>query len=322
MLMPVEVKVEGGQVQVVRDGVVTSMKPEDLATALDEAKAPLEDRMLTVRVAGQDRQVSVKEALASFSKVGGADAKFQEAAAAMKVAEALGKFQDPSKISVEDFDLILQTAGTPAATRAEAIQMFQQLKDGTYQAQDQQQQQQEPPIEIPDEMLSPAVRQKLSLLDQLLAKEQERTNLDFVGQVEKDVRGVLTSDKTLGTIIASEANGQPVDWAKQDGMAAALFADAMDKVRSRALVDGPRFKATPELYQGIAQELRNRMAQVGKLANSEQAGNTALGPALGMSPRLQTIEPVEPVPVQDPKHSDNFAQRLAHMVAKAGGLVE
>ncbi len=293
-----------GKVELVEEGKSpVTLTADEVLQARTAAGADLNARQVTVKVAGIERTVTVAEALKSLEKVEGADAKFAEAADGRRVMEVMSKLQSaPKDVTADEFDFLLQKAGTPAPQRADAVKAFEALKAGQPAAGGDGGGQ--PLQAIPMEMLPQPVQAAA-------AHAQVESDRAFVQQVENQMKETLTKDPVLGTIITADLNGKPIDWQKSESVAGTLFSDAMDQVRSRVVLDGPRFRVTPDLLGGIAQVIRHRVLQISKMTQSAgQAGSTALGPALGLQPALQTNAPVERVPVTDPGHGKNFTQRL------------
>jgi hypothetical protein len=243
----------------------------------------------------------------------------RDASDGRRALQIMGKMQaTPQDVTADEFDFLLLKSGVPTNQRSAALDAFDKLKKGQSPTGDDgvtDDGEDGTPKPLTLQQLPPEVQAAVARTRTLDAQEQQRQSTELRNQIEKDMKEVLTKDHTLSIIIANEASGQPIDWSKQDGWAASLFADAMDKVRSRVLLGR---EPNPELYAGVAQELRQRLLQVGKLARSEQAGpETALGPALGLPTKLQATEPVKRVPVTAPDASLNFKDRLMAMFNKA-----
>lgn len=316
--MAVEIKPkDDGTFTILTDGKETAnVKSDEIAQALTVAKASIEDREITVRVGGVDRRVRVSEAAKAFEKVDGADEAMRESADGRKALSIMGKMQaTPTEVTADEFDFLLLKAGVPTNQRATALDAFERMRSGDTGGAETNESDGGAGKPLTLAALPPEVQLAVQRTQQLDSAERQRAAGELRNQIEKDMKGVLTSDKTLSIILAGEANGSPIDWQRSDSWASALFSDAMDKVRSRVLLGN---QPSPELYNAVAQELRQRLLQVGKLVRSEQATpGAALGPALGLSSTLQAHEPVKRVPVTDPKHSQNFKDRLMGLFVTA-----
>jgi len=303
-----DVKVlEDGKVQV---GDVT-MTTDELASKLASASKPLDDQPVTFKVDGVSRTATVRELTGMASKAEGADKKFADAAEAIKVMEALKKMQaSPDTVTGEDLDMIMRTAGVPAGERTKALQVLaaaeaQGGKGGNPETE---------PVAL--EALPPEVQAAVASTRALEEERFVRAAHALRTQIENNAKEALTKDPTLSKIIMADTDGKPVDWTKDGSAAAVLFAEAMDKVRSRH-TERPSEAITPEVIQGIAQTMRARLEIFGKVLAPQQADVTALGPALGGSPNVQANEPVVRVPVTDPAHQDNFIARMKRMYQSA-----
>lgn len=312
--MPAELKMGAdGFVQLV-DGanVLKTMTPAEAASRLG-GTGDITGSTVTFKVNGSDRAATVGELMKMAEKAEGADAKFREAADAIKVMDIMKKIQSaPTEVNPADYDWVLAQSGASQQQRTEALAMLSEVNrlaaeqgnqggggtdgnEGTTLTMDH---------------MPPEVRQAVQAAG-AISQEQHAAKLKSVkAEIENMAREVLTKDSALGIMIANEANGQPVSWDKDGGTASFLFNELMDKVRSRVLLR-PEEALTPEVMAGIAQNVRNAVLRLGKVGVTEQAKPTALGPALGLISRLQATGPVERVPFNDPRRKDYIRQALA-----------
>jgi hypothetical protein len=322
------VPAEGGKFTVTLEGQAPlTLSAEEVATKLGDAWKPLDDRNVTFKVNGVERTATVKELAASASKVEGADAKFRDAASAIKVQETLQKIQaDPQSVTPADFDLVLQASGAPPAQRQEALRMLEQLQKGGGAVDEDQGGQQEAPKQIPMQYMPKEVQDAVAVAGQLTVAERERAALALRAQIENNVRETLTKDPALSIMITEEANGLPISWDKDGTLANTLFQEFMDKVKAR-VTERPTDAITPEVCTSIAQTIRRRYeVLLGKVRNEQASdgGNlqTALGRAVSLPTKLQRQEPVKRVSVNAENYSENFSARMNDIYQRALGAVK
>lgn len=138
-------------------------------------------------------------------------------------------------------------------------------------------------------------------------------------RIEDSIRKSLTEDQILGKIIVDEASGKPPTWSNTETFAGSFFDEMITLVRSR-ITENPERPVTPDEIKGMAGKIRHRLNLVGKALDPEQASKpTALGQALGISPGFQTDEPVQRVGVTNPKHRQNFTDRMLALYQRVSG---
>jgi len=313
-------KEDGEGYQIVEPGQdPVDVSTEDLLKAYEEAGQDITKRTITVQVDGQDRTVTVEEAAKAFEKVAGADKRFAEASDLVKQAESavtlqkiLTKMnQSPDEVTETEFRTLLSGIGVPANQVDEALTMFKaiqsgQLPAGTGNETDGQNDTIQKPI--PFDALPRQVQEAVVAQAETQKHLKAQADKQFVEELQAETKKALTSNEFVAKILSEEANGKPIDWEAKDSWARALFAEAWEMVESKVGVR--QQQPSPELFQGIAQELRNRLERRSKLGSSTGQDLTSLGPASAMPPSVHLKEPPKRVPVGHEGRSGNIAKRL------------
>jgi len=319
MSVELKAKDDGSGFQIVEEGKdPIDVKPEELVQSYRASKADITGQTLEVTVAGKTRTVTVGEAMKAFEKVGGADKALEEAAVkqrdageATRMVGILKKMNtEPEKVSADEFQGVLEMAGVPADQIAEAVEIFEKIKAGGGVVADAQDPDNGDGQTLTMDQLPPEVRLAVATSQDLSKANKARTEAEMVAGLKKNLQEALTSNKFLTKILVKESDGKPINWGVKGSVAKALFDDGWEKVLARVGVQ--RQDPNPALFEGISQELRNRIEQSGKLfgRGPGQDGNTSLGPALVATSSVEPKEPPERVSVGEPGRSENFRARL------------
>lgn len=326
--MPAELKqTDEGTFQIVEEGQdPKAVKPEELLEAYQKAGADLTAQTVEVTVDGSKRTVTVGEAIQAFEKVSGADEKFQTAASkeraasgALELQQILTKMNtDPQNVTDAEFKKTLTLVGVPGEQIEQAMGAFQAIQSGQLPGGNTVVPQGDGDDQpIPFERLPKEVQESVKATGEVQKTLKTQQDQQFVEELRKNLQGALTSNEYLATILKAESKGKPVDWEAESSWAQDLFEEAWDKVLSKVGVQ--QQEPTPELLQGIAQEVRNRLERrFGKAGpGPEQDDNTSLGPATVLPPSVTPQEPPKRVSVGEPGRSGNIAKRLMALVTSA-----
>lgn len=317
---------EGG-FQIVEEGKdPQTVKPEELLEAYQKANTDITGQTLEVTVDGSKRTVTVGDAMKAFEKVAGADQRFEAAAEkertadrALQVQQILTKMNtQPGDVTEAEFKSVLTNIGVPQDQVAQATEMFQALQTGQFPGGGNVSDTDTGDV-VPLEKLPPEVRQMMADQAEVKKTLTQQNQQQLVEGFREKTKKALTSNEYLAKILEAEADGKPVDWDQNGSWAQDLFDEAWTKVLSKVGVQ--QLEATPELFEGIAQEIRNRLERrYGKAGSGPgQDDNTSLGPATVLPPSVTPKKPPERVPVGEPGRSGNIAARLVAMVAGAKG---
>jgi len=326
--MPVTMKTDGDKVQLIPEG--EGAKPIELTTAellakVQAADADILEREVTLTVDGQPRRAFVRDLLKDAEKVGGADARFQQAAASIRVVDLLRKVREaPTEVGEAEYGEVMATLGIVGQERDTLMDVFQKVREN------------------PDALnttgeevagasgaagkVDPSAARIAALEAQVKTLTGAQSSHDMREQakgvrarIEDSIRKSLTEDQILGKIIVDEASGKPPTWSNTETFAGSFFDEMITLVRSR-ITENPERPVTPDEIKGMAGKIRHRLNLVGKALDPEQASKpTALGQALGISPGFQTDEPVQRVGVTNPKHRQNFTDRMLALYQRVSG---
>jgi len=328
--MPAQVTLNEGNIQLVPEGddaKPLTFSPEELMEKIQTADADILDRKVSFTVDGHAQESSVQELMTAAAKVGGADARFNQAASAIHVVELLQKVRtNPTEVGEAEYGEVMGALGITGQERDTLMEVFQTARDNPNAFDGTQGTPNAPAAEAgagkvdPAEARIAALEAQVSALGGTVAQTHAREQAKGIrAHIEDSVRKSLTTDQTLGKIIADEANGKPPSWSNTETFAGSFFDEMMTLVRSR-VTENPERPVTPDEITGMAGRVRHRLSLVGKALEPGQASKpTALGQALGISPGFQADEPVERVKVTDPKHRTNFTDRMLQAYKKLSG---
>lgn len=318
---------DGQRVAVVEiGGKSTELAGEALEKAITEGGLSFEDRTFTVQVDGKDVQMTGKELRDAASLSGGAQRKFQEAAAMRKDAEdgvrlkqLVTEFQGatPQTADIAKVREMGRLLGASEADIDAHVVQIQTLKaGGTLQnsstsAGDEN----DEDTLLGEEDLNPELRAKMQRLDDLEKRERDReqsaANQAEVKEIRESVKKGLTDDPVLGMIVS-----------RKDSKVGAKLPDLVfNKVRDRVVFGHEPYG--PQLLKTVLQEVRQDLSDFGilKRETEQDTAVVSLGSAPGMSSTLQVNEPVKRVPLSEPGGRENLFKSLVQKVLQKGGAI-
>ncbi|HUT12451.1 MAG TPA: hypothetical protein VMY42_18275, partial [Thermoguttaceae bacterium] len=313
-----EIKLEGGKVVAMKDGVARSFTPEELVKRYDAAAGEVDGAAVTIKVDGREQTVTVGELRAMAEKSSGADARFREAAATqaraktgLRLQELSERFRSVTMGQVTDAEITeyCQLNGLDAEKTTAVIarlRVEQHAAAGTAAGASGDDE---------DAAVTGLQQQVAALnarLETLQSSDSQRQEREGEAVLRQNLRNRLTSDPILGKMLVVKDDR---DWEDASTAPGTLLRDAFAEVRSRVVFG--RLALTPELLEDVMLTLRSRIQQFGKWWGGAGQANVAAGPASSLSPgSLQTKRPLRRPKPGEPGYDAYVGDRLGRIIAE------
>jgi hypothetical protein len=262
-----------------------------------DQKPPLAEDKITVKVDGREKIYSREEAKKALEKVGGADARFQEAADLKKQAER-GMRIDSLFARVQEGKANQQELSELAGL----MNIDPAIFEGT-PPDEEPSKKGDPPRKVAFEDLPDDIQEDLKVTrERNIAYAKERIKGEVKKAVDKDdIIGKMNS-------VAKEAGNEEFMATVVDS----VYEDVLRKIRS-GIQHGPA-----EVLSSI-QEERARLKRYGIPDKSakQPALIMGLGKTDGLPVEIDTQEPVERLESTDKGYEDNLVRRFFHGIAKS-----
>jgi DNA-binding protein Fis len=268
---------------------------------------PSQPQSFTLKVGGQDRQVTQAELIEMATKSAGADAKFEEAARVRKeaqkglrVMEILGGLKEEQDLNPA---VVYELYGLLGMDPSQAAQLFE---GGTM---------------TPPKQTTPAPAANLpgSLIKPEQLSPEIRASLDYAEKMElqnvrenmrKSTREAVDKDEVLGKIM-KELDGKDREQIRNE-----LYEMAIEEV-DRSVLMGQPFGA--DSTRAAVQKLRARISRIGIPTGGTGLPLTQPGqPGGGGNMFVVPNEPVQRVPAKEATYADNFATRVMQSLRSVG----
>jgi hypothetical protein len=270
--------------------------------------SPTDETKVVVKVDGQDREMTLGELKASASKSEGADARFRQAADAVKTQQLVTKLmssetglqrEEATQLSrlvggkAEDF--MFEAPATPPAP-------------GT------------PPAAPGTPPATPATKVSYDDLDEDVREEfdeaKKQRYLRKVEETKTEVKNSLDNHADFIKII----DRVPED--RRSALGDELFEMVFEEVSRQVL---SRQAYGPDLVADCIKKMTGRIERVGiptKSTNAEivelPITTDGVGPSKLSISELSSDKPIERVPITDKSYADNFVKRLGQRLLKSG----
>lgn len=282
--------------------------PADKKT--DPEPKPKPPEKYTIKVDGQDMDLTLEELKQKAEEAGGAQKRFQEAAeirkkfgdldaeaarAGARIVELTQKLQSTGELSGKETEELYTLMGVdPSAMGgADDDQKGGRKKDAT------------PPApkkvaldDLPDEV------------KEAVAAYKEASFADAKGKIDETVKIALDKDKELAKMVADTPE------ASRKEVQEALLEMALSDVWARI---GAGQEFGPPLLQTVAQGLRARVRKLGVPGDPQNLPVSQLvsdfGPVLG--PQISQSEPIKRGKIGDDSYIETAAARLGQMIERA-----
>jgi len=282
---------------------ITTPDPNPATPPPTPPPAAASPETFTVKVDGEDRQITKAELLEGYGLTQTARKRMETVAEERKTldADVLLATTVRKVATDQDEDSMRQMVGllgVPAAEAEAAIEQMQKLGGGG--AGGKEGGEDEKPKTGYDD-LAPELR---ALIDKGKAASEKDEAQDLVDLKEKMFG---QADKAIDT---DEILGKITD----DALKERVKRDVRREVQRRVGLEG---HAWPDVLQEIVQEARGDLKHIGNLTNAEggQAGS-AIGPAAAMGFQATPTEPTERVSSTDPAYNKNVGTRLLELFSK------
>jgi len=248
----------------------------------------------TVKVDGQERQVSREEAIKAYEKAQGADERFREASDLRKQA-SLGL----------EIQQLYQKLSDDTASEAEQSRWAELFGMDVNDLQNQQ-----PPAaaQAPpsgDNKLPDRVEKTIKTVDRMEAQRAaDEANRNFTDWAES----ALDKNETLGTLTKELEPGQKNQ----------IREEVMRQVRNEVIVSmNQGEKLRPELVNRVMASAVTQLEKFGNLFRKVNAPIPGFGPTPdGLEVTSLSDTPPKRVAGTDPNYGSNFATRVLHKLAK------
>jgi hypothetical protein len=312
--MPDENKNEAGA----PEKIALTVEGKSVEKTLDELKTlatsalTTGDKTYSIKVNGEERNMTLEELMAKASEAAGAQKKFEEAS----------NLRTKAQKGMQILELLEQTKGQKTPDTAKATELMKLLGvadteiadilSGLNSEGNNMEEGKNPkgkgeggtPKKVTLDDMDPRVR--------TIVEAAEQNDLRQIREnIEKEAKKTLDNDKVLGKMI-----DELPDDASKDKIREVLYGMIIDDVRSEILGRKPY---GTEMLQSSLQKVRTRVQNLGIPTRS--AGQAPvmgeLGISAAISPEIRAAEPIQRVKSSEAGYDDNVVKRVQQLMFKA-----